>query len=246
MLELIDVSVSYGPVDALRSVSMRVAPGEILAVLGPNGAGKSTLVNCISRLVPMKKGRILFEGRDISNLTAAKAAREGIIQCPEGRRLFTRMTVGENLRVAATLKGMRSREFKDSVDELAAMFPVLKERWKQQAGTLSGGEQQMVAFARSLMAKPRILLLDEPGLGLAPVVVKQVFQAIRQIAKSGISIVLVEQNVRAALKVSDRAYVLRTGGVVAEGMPGEIQAWFDKGPGYLGKISGDGGKEYDG
>ncbi|MDR0354370.1 MAG: ABC transporter ATP-binding protein [Deltaproteobacteria bacterium] len=213
MLELVDLNVSYGGVEALRNLSLKVEEGELVAILGANGAGKSTTLMTISGLVKPKSGQITFKGERLDSLKSHEVVQRGITQAPEGRRLFGPMTVEENLRLGAFTREGDSSETLAWVYDL---FPRLKERRSQMAGTLSGGEQQMLAIGRALMAAPNLLLLDEPSLGLAPLLVKSIFRTIRDINKSGVTVILVEQNARAALKLADRGYVLDVGRMVLE------------------------------
>ncbi|MDR2386007.1 MAG: ABC transporter ATP-binding protein [Deltaproteobacteria bacterium] len=213
MLQLIDLKVSYGGVEALHGLSLEVKPGELVTILGANGAGKSTTLMAISGLVRPKSGSILFKNERLDSLRSHEVVQRGVTQAPEGRRVFGPMTVEENLRLGAftRLKGIEA-----SLEKVFGLFPRLDERRNQMAGTLSGGEQQMLAIGRALMAEPTLLLLDEPSLGLAPLLVKTIFQAIRDINKSGVTVVLVEQNARAALKLAHRGYVLDVGNLVLE------------------------------
>ncbi|UFN51364.1 ABC transporter ATP-binding protein [Roseomonas sp. OT10] len=209
MLELRGVSAAYGAVEALKGVSVAVAPGEIVTLIGANGAGKSTLLMTIFGSPRARSGQVLFEGRDITVLPPHQVARLGIAQSPEGRRVFPRMTVRENLLMGAQAFGVDPAP---GLERAFALFPRLKEREAQRGGTLSGGEQQMLAIARALMSRPRLLLLDEPSLGLAPLVVKQIFGAIRELNRAeGLTVLLVEQNANQALRLAHRGYVLVTG-----------------------------------
>ena len=218
MLELGDVHVRYGAIRALQGVSLHVNQGELVALIGSNGAGKSTTLRTISGLLRPSQGRITFEGRDITTASSERIVALGISQCPEGRRIFGRLTVAENLRLGAV---SRRRSEADAVAEDLAMvfslFPLLRERLAQAGGTLSGGEQQMLAIGRALMSRPRLLLLDEPSLGLAPLMVERIFETIAELKRQGRTILLVEQNVHHALEVADRAYVPETGRVTLDG-----------------------------
>lgn len=215
ILELKDVSVKYGNVEALHSINLRVSEGEIVSILGANGAGKSTTLMTISGLVKPHKGEILFKSRRIDGLPAHETVENGVIQVPEGRRVFGTLTVMENLRLGAfTIKDDSTT--KKTLEWIFELFPILKQRKKQLAGTLSGGEQQMLAIGRALMSQPKILLLDEPSLGLAPLIIKTIFETIKEINRQGVTIVLVEQNARAALKLADRGYVLEVGKIILE------------------------------
>lgn len=216
LLEITDLRVDYGKIAAVRDVDLTLEEGEITVVVGVNGAGKSSLINAISGVVPVSSGRIVFRGQDITRRPAHKIARDGLVQVPEGRRVFAPLTVEENLLLGGYAQGDRARraEILDSVFE---SFPVLAEKRQATAGLLSGGQQQMLAFGRALMADPQVLMLDEPSMGLAPVMVDVVIEAIRDIASRGISILLVEQNATAAFDVATTAYVLENGEVVLRG-----------------------------
>jgi branched-chain amino acid transport system ATP-binding protein len=233
MLEAKGLHVGYGDAPALWDVSLRVGAGEIVSVLGPNGAGKTTLVNAIARLLPIRRGALRFDGAEVTTATAQDMCRRGAALIPEGRRLFTRMTVEENLELGSYRRAARGAKA-GSRERIYAMFPILAERRRQIAGTLSGGQQQMLAIGRALMAQPKLLLIDEPSLGLAPLIVEQVFETIRQIHASGVSILLIEQNVTKALDLVERAYVLEGGRIVAEGKPAELRAQPDIRAAYLG------------
>ncbi len=221
MLELKNLTVFYGPVGALHDLNIKVEKGELVSILGANGAGKSTTLMTISGLVRPKAGEIHFEGRRIDTLKSHEVVRLGITQSPEGRRVFGPLTVRENL-----LLGAFTRQDPARTDQRLAwvydMFPRLEERQSQMSGTLSGGEQQMLAIGRALMAEPRLLLLDEPSLGLAPLVVKSIFNTIKEINRSGVTVILVEQNAKAALKLADRAYVLDVGRLAMQGPAAEL------------------------
>lgn len=214
LLDIADLRVNYGQIEALKGVSLTVVPGEIVAILGANGAGKTTLMRSISGLLPARAGRIGFDGADITRLGADRIVKRGIAHAPEGRRVFGTLSVLENLRLGGFTRP--HGEIAASLDFVLAMFPRLAERRGQLAGTLSGGEQQMLAIGRALMAKPRLLLLDEPSLGLAPIIVQGIFRTLREIARTGVTILLVEQNARMALKLADRGYVLEVGRIVLE------------------------------
>jgi branched-chain amino acid transport system ATP-binding protein len=214
MLELKELKVAYGGVEALHGITLTVEEGELVTILGANGAGKSTTLMAVSGLVPLKSGEIRFQGERLDTLKSHEVVEKGITQAPEGRRVFGTMTVLENLKLGAfTKKGAISHTV---LDKVFSLFPRLEERSHQMAGTLSGGEQQMLAIGRALMSEPKLLLLDEPSLGLAPLLVKSIFDTIKSINKSGVTIVLVEQNARAALKLADRGYVLDVGHLVLE------------------------------
>lgn len=223
MLELRNVSSGYGAIEALRGVDVRIEKGEIVTLIGANGAGKSTTLRSITGLVIPTSGDVVFEGRRLNGVPTHRIAAMGISMSPEGRAIFANLTVAENLEMGAYLQTQRSQVHKE-LDRVYALFPRLKERRKQPGGTLSGGEQQMLAMGRALMSCPRLLLLDEPSLGLAPILVHTIFEAIDAINKEGTTILLVEQNANAALKHSHRAYVLETGCVVLEGPSPELAA----------------------
>jgi branched-chain amino acid transport system ATP-binding protein len=209
MLELEDVHTFYGNIEALKGISLKVEEGECVTLIGSNGAGKSTTLRSISGLTPPRVGSIRFEGRDIGETAPQEIVRLGISQSPEGRKIFPRMTVRENLELGAYLR--RDEDVDSDLERVYDLFPRLKEREKQKAGTMSGGEQQMVAMGRALMASPKILLLDEPSMGLAPVLVERIYETIAEINNQGTTILLVEQNANFALSVSKRAYVLEVG-----------------------------------
>jgi branched-chain amino acid transport system ATP-binding protein len=216
MLKLENVSVNYGAIEALCNISMRVEKGEVVTLIGANGAGKTTTLRTITGLLEPRQGRVVFEDEDIGGKPTHKLVARGISMSPEGRGVFANLSVRENLQMGAYLK-KNKREIAEEMEHAFRMFPRLKEREAQKAGTLSGGEQQMLAMGRALMSKPRLLLLDEPSLGLAPLVVHTIFEAIEEIRSKGTTILLVEQNAHAALGHSDRAYVLETGRIVMEG-----------------------------
>ncbi|MBE3519962.1 MAG: ABC transporter ATP-binding protein [Firmicutes bacterium] len=219
MLELRDLRVSYGAIEAVKGLSLSVPKGKIVALVGANGAGKSTTLRAISGLIKAKSGKILFEGKDITNWPAQKVVRLGISMVPEGRRVFPDLTVYENLLLGAFTRTDKAAIARD-LEAVYQLFPRLKERRGQLAGTLSGGEQQMLAVGRALMSDPVLLMMDEPSLGLAPVLVQEIFALIKRINESGKTILLIEQNARAALELCDYAYVLETGVVALEG-PGK-------------------------
>jgi branched-chain amino acid transport system ATP-binding protein len=223
MLTLENISVSYGAIRALKGVSMHVEQGEVVTLIGANGAGKTTTLRTITGLLSPTEGRILFEGAEISGRPTHQLVARGISMSPEGRGVFANLTVRENLMMGAYLKKNKA-EINEDLERGFRMFKRLKERESQKAGTLSGGEQQMLAMARALMSRPRLLLLDEPSLGLAPLVVHTIFEAIDEIRGQGMTVLLVEQNAHAALKHSDRAYVLETGRIVMEGPSKDLAA----------------------
>jgi branched-chain amino acid transport system ATP-binding protein len=233
MLELRQLTVAYGEARAIWDLSLQVGRGELLCVVGPNGAGKTTLVNTIAGILKPMSGAIVMDGRDISRLAPHRYCEAGIALVPEGRRLFTGMTVAENLEIGSYLPAAKTRR-RETLDEVLTLFPALQGKLPVPAGELSGGQQQMVAIARALMARPRLLLLDEPSLGLSPLVVVDMFKAIRKISASGITIVLVEQNVAMALRASHRACVLEQGRIVAEGAPDELMERPEIRQAYLG------------
>lgn len=220
VLEVKNVSASYGSIQALKEISFEVNEGEIVAVIGSNGAGKSTLLSCISGVMPYS-GSITYNDEEINKLGTDKIVQRGIVQVPEGRLIFPEMSVLENLRMGAYSRKRRD-DYQPQIDEAFDLFPRLKERTHQKGGSLSGGEQQMLAVARALMAKPKLLLMDEPSLGLAPVIVSDIFKTIQRLHEEGITIVLIEQNARLALKYSDRAYVIETGEIMLSGTGSEL------------------------
>ncbi|MDB6000739.1 MAG: transporter related protein [Rhizobacter sp.] len=222
MLVVEDVVTAYGQIVALKGASLKVDAGDVVCLLGANGAGKSTLINTISGILRPRSGRVVFEGRDVVGVKASKIAGLGIAQVPEGRGIFAQMTVYENLLMGAHLRG-NSKVVHADVDAAYTRFPVLADRKHQKAGVLSGGEQQMLALARALMSRPKLLLLDEPSMGLAPIMVEFVFETIKQIAASGMTILLVEQNARLALDISNRAYVLQNGEMAMSGPAEELK-----------------------
>lgn len=222
MLELDNVSVYYGNIRALDGVSLRVNEGELVALIGSNGAGKSTTLKTISGLLRAKQGRVAYRGGDITRAPTDTLVRMGISHCPEGRRIFGSLTVRENLRLGAVQRH-HAQEVAQDTDWVLSLFPRLQERLNQAGGTLSGGEQQMLAIGRALMSHPQLLLLDEPSLGLAPLIVERIFQVIRELKQRGITILLVEQAVHQALNVADRAYVLETGHVSLQGTSDELK-----------------------
>jgi len=215
LLSVNDINVYYGAIHAIKGISFTVNEGEIVTLIGANGAGKSTSLNTVSGLLRSKTGSIEFDGRDISRIPAHKLVKMGLSQVPEGRRVFLQMTVQENLEMGAYTASSGSTA--SSLDKVYELFPRLKERYKQIAGTLSGGEQQMLAMGRALMSQPKLMMLDEPSMGLAPILVEQIFDIIRNLHAAGTTILLVEQNARMALSVADRAYVLETGKITLSG-----------------------------
>lgn len=229
MLEIGSLSVHYGPVQALNSVNLKIAQGEIVALLGSNGAGKSTLMRGINGLSPASAGDIIFEGTRINDIPSEDRPKLGLASILEGRGMLPRMSVLENLQMGAYLR--KGDGIDRELESIFKMFPVLRQRVSQSAGTLSGGEQQMLAFGRAVMLRPKLILMDEPSMGLAPVIVERVFDAIKEINKSGVTILLVEQNARMALSVADKFYVLSTGAIVLEGVVKDEKLFVDKGNG---------------
>ena len=232
LLRIHDLKVNYGGIEAVKGITLSVEEGQIVTLIGANGAGKSTTLRTIAGLVKPRSGRIWFCSEDITGMDPSNIVKRGITMAPEGRRIFPDMTVLENLRVGAYL---RSDDLSDDLDRVFTLFPRLKEREWQLGGTLSGGEQQMLAVGRALMARPRLMMLDEPSLGLAPLVVRSIFDIIREINKQGVTILLIEQNANMALQVAHRAYVLETGSITRSGSGAELLA--DEGikEAYLGK-----------
>ncbi len=221
MLELHAVTAGYGAFTALWDVSLRVGQGEAVAVVGPNGAGKTTLLRAISGLIAPRAGRIAFEGAELAGRPAYEVVAHGIAHVPEGRRLFPQLTVAENLKMGAFLPSARAH-FRESLERVYALFPVLAERPTQRAGSLSGGEQQMLAVGRALMSRPKLILFDEPSMGLAPVMVLRLFDLISRVREVGFTILIVEQNVRQVLKLVDRAYLLEVGRIKIEGRAADL------------------------
>lgn len=234
MLEIKDLHVSYGGIKALRGINIEVPDGKIVTLIGANGAGKSTLLRTISGLVKAESGAILLDGKDITSLAINKICAEGIALSPEGRHVFTDLTVLENLRIGAYLRNDK-KEIEKDLEWVFKLFPRLKERSWQYAGTLSGGEQQMLAVGRALMSKPKILMLDEPSLGLAPLIVQQIFDIIREINNAGVTVLLIEQNANMALKTADLAYVIETGEIVLSGTGKQVLENPTVREAYLGK-----------
>lgn len=238
MLKLQSVMTYYGRVLALRGISLHVEPGEIVAMVGPNGAGKTTALNTISGVLTPKSGKVVFDGKDITGRPAEKLVEMGLVQIPEGRQLFPGMSVYENLMLGAYRRSRHDKRaaVQDDLEKVYSIFPILMERGKQAAGTLSGGEQQMLAIGRALMSRPRMLLLDEPSMGLAPLIVKEIFKVIADLRKDGgTTVLVVEQNAKAALAIAKRAYVLETGRVVMEGPAPELARNPEIQRAYLGK-----------
>ena len=223
MLKLESLNVYYGHVHALKDISLEIHEGELVSLLGSNGAGKSTTLMAISGILKPKSGHITYENVDLTHETSRQIVQRGIVQCPEGRRIFGGLTVSENLLMGAMRRSTQERtKMSAAIKRIFEIFPILGKRQKQMGNTLSGGEQQMLAIGRALMASPRILMLDEPSLGLAPLVVEDIFNVIRSLHQQGVTILLVEQNARLALQVSDRCYVLETGRLVLQGTGAEL------------------------
>ncbi|PHP66814.1 ABC transporter ATP-binding protein [Zhengella mangrovi] len=233
MFTVENIQVSYSGIRALRGVSIEVADGETVALIGPNGAGKSSLLNTVSGLVRPTAGSVRFQGRDLTGSAPWTVTQAGILQVPEGRHVFSEMSVLENLLIGET--AMHGRTPTHGLDDIFALFPILAERREQLAGSLSGGQQQMLAIARGLMGAPRLLLLDEPSLGLAPVIIAQVFSALAELKKQGLTILLVEQNAHLALSASDRTYVIEQGVLVKSGRSADLQNDPDITASYLGQ-----------
>ena len=234
MLEIVDLEVRYGPVRAVKGVSLTVDDAELVALLGANGAGKSSTLLATAGALGQASGRILLAGEDISHLSPERLVRRGLAMVPETRDVFPDLTVMENLALGAFTRRGDRRAVEESRERMLALFPVLAERAGQAAGTLSGGEQQMLVIARAMMSRPRILLLDEPSLGLAPTIVDRIFEMIVQLRETGLTILLVEQNAGKALEVADRAYVMRLGRIAASGSAAEIAGAYDLKALYLG------------
>lgn len=234
LLEVEGIDVFYGDAQALWDVSIHVEEGAIVALVGANGAGKSTLLKTISGLIHARKGEILFSGKSLSNLNPREIVDRGIIHVPEGRRLFSNLTVLENLKLGAYIPRARSM-FAESLERVFSLFPALKTRIDQKAGSLSGGEQQMLAIARGIMAQPKVLMLDEPSLGLSPILVKTIFELISALNEQKITILLVEQNINQALKIAHQAYVLKTGEIAMSGRGDELLANEEIRKAYIGE-----------
>ncbi|OCA88647.1 ABC transporter ATP-binding protein [Pradoshia sp. D12] len=233
MLKVEDINVYYGNIQALKGVSFHIDEGEIVTLIGANGAGKSTLLKTVSGLLKPKQGQIMYQGKSIGGKAAQVIVKQGISHVPEGRRVFANMTVEENLQLGAYLRRDRAG-IKEDMEKVFDLFPRMNERLKQPAGTLSGGEQQMLAMGRALMAKPKLLLLDEPSMGLAPLLVKTIFRIIEEINNAGTTILLVEQNANLALSIANRAYVVETGKIVLSGSADELTSSEKVKMAYLG------------
>lgn len=232
LLRVVGLHTRYGRIEALRGVSIEVRQGQLVALVGANGAGKSTLLRCISGVQPVSSGSILLCGTAITNHRPNARVLAGICQAPEGRQVFAPMTVEDNLRMGAYTRP--AREVRSSLDEIYRLFPVLRAKRQVAAGTLSGGQQQMLAFGRALMGRPALLLLDEPSMGLAPMIVQEIFRIIRRLKKEGLTVLLVEQNARAALSIADYAYVMETGAITIHGPGAELLSNDDVRRAYLG------------
>ena len=232
LLQVEDINVYYGAIHAIKGISFEVFPDEIVTLIGANGAGKSTTLNTIAGLLRPRSGRIILEGKDLATIPASRIVSQGMALCPEGRRIFQQMTVRENLEMGGYTRP--KSEIPASLEEMFTRFPRLKEREKQIAGTLSGGEQQMLAMARALMSKPKLLMLDEPSMGLAPILVEQIFDIIKELHDAGVTILLVEQNAQMALSIADRAYVLETGRIAMTGGASALLKNDDVRKAYLG------------
>lgn len=237
MLKVESVNAFYGVIHALRNLSIHVSPAEIVTLLGANGAGKTTLMKVVSGIHPLSKGQLFFQGQNLVGLPAERILQLGIGQVPEGRQIFAPLTVLDNLLLGAYIRFQRKekKEVLKDLDSIFDLFPVLKDRQKQRAGTLSGGEQQMMVIGRALMAKPKLLLLDEPSMGLAPILVNLIFNSIQILPRRGTTILLVEQNVKAALKIANRGYVLETGRIILEGETRDLLDNKEVQRAYLGK-----------
>ena len=232
ILKVTDLQVYYGNINALKGVSFNVNEGEIVTLIGANGAGKTTTMNTIAGLLKPRTGDVVFDGASILNVPAHKMVQRGMALCPEGRRIFLQLSVKENLEMGAYTRP--GAEVAESIEMVYERFPRLRERYKQVAGTLSGGEQQMLAMGRALMSKPRLLMLDEPSMGLAPILVEEIFDIIKELNKAGTTILLVEQNARMALSIADRGYCLSTGRISLSGSGAELLANDDVRKAYLG------------
>jgi branched-chain amino acid transport system ATP-binding protein len=235
LLEVRNISVQYGKISALKGISLQVHAGQIVSLLGANGAGKTTTLNAISGVIPLTDGDILLEGNSVKTLETHLITRKGIVHVPEGRRIFVDLSVEENLRVASYIyQKKRPAEFSEKLDYVFSLFPILNKRKQQVAGTLSGGEQQMLAIGRALITGGKVLLLDEPSMGLAPIIVEEIFSIIQKVAESGQTILLVEQNAMMAMEISHYCYVLETGLVTYEGTPEALRKQNDIARAYLG------------
>lgn len=234
ILRVENLSVSYGNIKALKGISLRVEEGEVVSLIGANGAGKTTTLQTISGLLSVQDGDIFFNDKSIKKQKAFQITREGLAQVPEGRRVFKGLSVEDNLKLGSISVGLNPDELKSELEKIYKLFPVLKERKNQKAGTLSGGEQQMLAMGRALLTNPKVLLLDEPSMGLSPLFVDKIFDTIRILKEEGRTILLVEQNANLALDIADRAYVLETGKIVKEGKASDLKSDPDVKAAYLG------------
>jgi branched-chain amino acid transport system ATP-binding protein len=243
MLLVEGLTVKYGNIVALRNVSMNVPEGQIIALIGNNGAGKTTLLKTVSGLLRQESGRIIFHQEDITGEKPHNIARKGLVHIPEGRHIFPKLTVRENLIISSFSRNVKTSEFKNEVEKVLELFPKLKDRQKQIAGTLSGGEQQMLAIARGILQKPKLLTLDEPSMGLAPQIVEDVFENIKNINKQGTTILLVEQNAQMALSIADFVYVMEVGEIILKGRPEILSHNSTVKKIYLGEISEEGNYE---
>ncbi len=234
MLVLEEIYAGYGSIQALQGVSIRVEQGEVVALVGPNGAGKSTALMTIVGVIKPRSGTIRYRGDSIVDLVPEEIIRKGIALVPEGRRILSGLTVEQNLRLGATIHRSKTAQVQRDLQEMCERFPILGDRLNQQAGTLSGGEQQQLAIARGLMSRPSILLLDEPSLGLAPQLVKEIFDLVVELRESGVTLLLVEQNIERTLEVADRAYLINTGRIIFEGLAKEVRQHVDVESAYLG------------
>jgi len=232
LLKVEDINVYYGSIHAIKGISFEVNEGEIVTLIGANGAGKSTTLNTVAGLLHSKTGSIEFDGQSLAGVPAHKIVERGMALCPEGRRIFLQLTVQENLEMGAYTRP--GKEIGDSIEDIYKRFPRLKERYKQIAGTLSGGEQQMLAMGRALMSKPKLMMLDEPSMGLAPILVEQIFDIIKEMHANGTTILLVEQNAQMALSIADRAYVMETGKITLSGTGAQLATSEEVKKAYLG------------
>lgn len=237
MLFLKEIDISYGPVKAVTGLNMKIKEGEIVALLGSNGAGKTTTIKTISGIIKPSNGEIQFEEKNITKLVPEKIVELGVVQVPEGRYIFPQLTVIENLSMGCYFRDLKDKKFQEEITKIYELFPKLKERSAQKGGTLSGGEQQMLAIGRGLMGNPKLLMLDEPSLGIAPILVETIFEKIKEINKNGTTILLVEQNVNLALEVAHRGYVLENGNLALEGTAEELLQATNIHELYLGKTS---------
>lgn len=237
MLRVLNLEAGYGKLRVLKGISMHISEGEIVTIIGANGAGKSTLLNTISGIIKPASGKITFKGDDIQGQAPVKVVSKGCVLVPEGRQIFGAMTVMENLVLGAYIhyNKKKKNETEKELEDIYSLFPILKQRKKQLAGTLSGGEQQMLSVARALMAKPKLIMMDEPSMGIAPIIIKSIFKIINILRDNGLTILLIEQNAKAALNIADRGYVLETGQILLEGSSHELLKNYDVQRAYLGK-----------